>query len=250
MVTDPPLSVQLKRRAGPQQIAPARAAQIFPDRRPPAPASGGRAVQTVRLQRKRHALGLLPAPRWPGQVAMGERLDLQVARAWLLLSSYENDRSDAIAANVQYDLAGLLVRGPDDPVGAPGQAARPHACGQEPHAGLPPSRVPGYAEVVNRGMANPGSWVFLADVNRHADTAPVMRFVYWDDESDTWRRFAACPDCFQPFTVRQPWRSLAASGPGQGSGPGPSSGPGAYTGSSCCYAPNLECLQAIGRRSS
>ena len=129
-----------------------------------------------------------------GQVTMGERLDLQVARAWLLLGGYENDRSDSIAANAQYDRAGVLVHSLGDPAGAPGQTAPPPAGGQEPHAGLPPSRVPNYGEVVNRGMANPGSWVFLADVSKHPDTAPVMRFVYWDDDSDTWRRFAACPD--------------------------------------------------------
>ena len=181
---------------------------------------------------------------------MGERLDLQVARAWLLLGGYENDRSDAIAANAQYDRAGLFVRGPDGPGGALEHATPPPTRAQEPHAGLPPSRVPGYSEVVNRGMASPGSWVFLADVNRHGDTAPVMRFVYWDDETDTWRRFAACPDLFSRFTVRQPWRSLAACGPSQGAGPGPSTAPGACAGGGCGYAPNLECLRAVGRRSS
>ena len=56
----------------------------------------------------------------PGQATMGERLDLQVARAWLLLGGYENDRSDSIAANTEYDRAGVLVRGPGDPAGAPG----------------------------------------------------------------------------------------------------------------------------------
>ena len=181
---------------------------------------------------------------------MGEPVDRQVARAWLLLGGYENDRSDSIAANTQYDRAGVLVRSLGDPAGAPGQTAPPPAGGQEPHAGLPPSRVPNYGEVVNRGMANPGTWVFLSDVSKQPDTAPVMRFVYWDDDSDTWRRFAACPDCFQPYTVQQPWRSLAAAEPSRGSGPGSGSGCSARARGGGGYAPNLTCLQAVGRRSS
>ena len=133
---------------------------------------------------------------------MGERLDLQVARAWLLLGGHENDRSDSIAANAEYDRAGVLVSGSGGPASAPEQTAPLPAGGAGPQTGFPPSRIPGYGEVVNRGAASPGSWVFLAETSKYPDTAPIMRFVYWDDESDTWRRFAACPDCFQPYTVQ------------------------------------------------
>ena len=176
---------------------------------------------------------------------MGERLDLQVARAWLLLGGYENGRSDSIAANAEYDRAGVLVSGAGGPASAPERTAPLTAGGARPQAGLPPSRVPGYGEVVNRGPASPGSWVFLAETSKYPDTAPMMRFVYWDDKSDTWRRFAACPDCFEPYTVQQPWTSLASAEPGHRSGPGSGSMSSARAKYGGGYAPNLTCLQAV-----
>ena len=60
---------------------------------------------------------------------MSERLDQQVARAWLLLGGYENDRSDSIAANAEYDRAGVLVPDSGGPESAPERMARPAAGG-------------------------------------------------------------------------------------------------------------------------
>ena len=146
---------------------------------------------TASHSKVRRQLRTLPSP-----CTMGERLDLQVARAWLLLGGYENGRSDSIAANAEYDRAGVLVSGSGGPASAPERTAPLPAGGAGSRTGLPPSRVPSYEEVVNRGPASPGSWVFRAETCRSPDTAPMMRFVYWDQDSDTWRRFAACPDCF------------------------------------------------------
>ena len=180
----------------------------------------------------------------PIRVGMSERLDQQVARAWRLLEIYENDRADSIAANAVYDRAGVLVPDPGGPESAPAQLAHLPVEGAGTRAGLPPARVLSYEEVVNRGPPSPGSWVYLAETCRSSGTVPMMRFVYWDQESDTWRRFAACPDCFEPYTVQQPWASLASAEPGRNSRPRNNARAEGGGGT----APNLRCLRAVGRR--
>ena len=75
--------------------------------------------------------------------------------------------------------------------------------------GMPPALVPGFADVLNSGSPRPGTWIYLSEARtNNGPVLPVLCMVYWDDETGTWRRFMATPDCIEPVTVPQPWAGL------------------------------------------
>ena len=75
--------------------------------------------------------------------------------------------------------------------------------------GMPPAFVPGFADVLNTGSPRPGTWTYLSEARTgNGPLLPVLCMVYWDEESETWRRFMATPDCIEPVTVPQPWTGL------------------------------------------
>ena len=75
--------------------------------------------------------------------------------------------------------------------------------------GMPPALVPSFADIRNSGSPRPGTWIYLSEaITCSGPVLPVLRMVYWDDETGTWRRFMATPDCIEPVTVPMPWAGL------------------------------------------
>ena len=72
--------------------------------------------------------------------------------------------------------------------------------------GMPPALVPSFVDVRNSGSPRPGTWIYLSEaIACSGPVLPVLRMVYWDGETGTWRRFMATPDCIEPVTVPMPW---------------------------------------------
>ena len=75
--------------------------------------------------------------------------------------------------------------------------------------GMPPALVPSFVDVRNSGSPRPGTWIYLSEaIACSGPVLPVLRMVYWDDETGTWRRFMATPDCIEPVTVPMPWAGV------------------------------------------
>ena len=77
---------------------------------------------------------------------------------------------------------------------------------------MPPSAVPRFRDVLNRGFPLAGRWVFLDEIVAPPDSAhgtvPVACMVYWDPTRAGWRRFTAVSDCRPLRNVPQPWQPL------------------------------------------
>ena len=123
-----------------------------------------------------------------------------VALTWEWMNVLEAHFAPAILANAEYDSHGVLVH--DDAgwqqtwvAGAPG---------------MPPSAVPRFHDVLNRGFPLAGRWVFLDQIVAPPDSAhgtvPVACMVYWDQSCAGWRRFTALSDCRPRRNVPQPWQ--------------------------------------------
>ena len=140
------------------------------------------------------------------------------ARGWDC-DSEELERLLTIPAadNPAYDQQAVLLPGERDRLeDIPGLSPHPGEWLDNP-AGVPPTFVPRFEDVLNRGSPPPGTWIYMTEARMTCGAClPVLRMVYWDQESDTWRRFMATPDCFAPVTVPQPW---TGSGPQQGQPP-------------------------------
>ena len=78
--------------------------------------------------------------------------------------------------------------------------------------GMPPSAVPRFRDVLNRGFPLAGRWVFLDEIvappGAAHGTVPVACMVYWDQCVAGWRRFTAVADCRPHRSVPQPWQPL------------------------------------------
>jgi len=125
------------------------------------------------------------------------------------MGDLEEDLAVPLDDNPAYDLRAVLDRGERDRLsGAPASLSAGDWI--EAPRGMPPALVPHFEDVLNTGSPRPGTWIYLNEAMvGNGPLLPVLRMVYWDQESETWRRFMATPDCIEPVTVPQPW-----TGPG------------------------------------
>jgi len=133
-------------------------------------------------------------------------MEQDAARGWHWMEDLEMDLAFPTAGDLAYDRQAVLMPGERDRLsGNPRPSLHPGDWLDNP-AGVPPTFVPLFDDVLNRGSPRPGTWIYLTETRVSAGPClPVMRMVYWDQESETWRRFMATPDCFAPITVAQPW---------------------------------------------
>ena len=124
------------------------------------------------------------------------------------MGNLEEDLAVPLDDNPAYDLRAVLDRGERDRLNG-GPASSCAGDRVEAPRGMPPALVPHFEDVLNTGSPRPGTWIYLNEAMvGNGPLLPVLRMVYWDQESETWRRFMATPDCIEPVTVPQPWTGL------------------------------------------
>jgi len=130
---------------------------------------------------------------------------MEAARSWHWMGELDEDLALPRGDDHPYDLRAVIDRTWRGGLGVPPATS---SSGERVAAanGMPPALVPGFADVLNTGSPRPGTWIYLSEARTGSGPLlPVLCMVYWDQESETWRRFMATPDCIEPATVPQPW---------------------------------------------
>jgi len=130
---------------------------------------------------------------------------MDAARSWHWMGELQEDLARSYGDCLRYDDRAVTAGGPGcasaaGPAG-PGSGERVATS-----RGMPPALVPSFVDVRNSGSPRPGTWIYLSEaIACSGPVLPVLRMVYWDGETGTWRRFMATPDCIEPVTVPMPW---------------------------------------------
>ena len=115
-------------------------------------------------------------------------MEQNVALTWEWMNVLEARSAHAILANTEYDCNGVLVH----------EAPDSQQTWMAGTPGMPPSAVPRFRDVLNRGFPLSGRWVFLDEIVAPPDSAhgtvPVACMVYWDQSLAGWRRLTAVLD--------------------------------------------------------
>ena len=148
-----------------------------------------------------------------------DAMSMEAARSWHWMGDLEEDLAVPHDDNPAYDLRAVLHQGERDRLNGATAGSSAGDWIENPR-GMPPAFVPRFEDVLNTGSPRPGTWIYLNEARvSNGPLLPVLRMVYWDQESETWRRFMATPDCIEPVTVPQPW-----AGPGPHLGRPPQDG--------------------------